>query len=83
MLLTHPSPHLEAPTCLFSLEMLRTKECASTPFVVFSLGLAFESFKEFGGVSIVVTFTMLFIYEHNLNPILFFNNFKLLMWKLK
>ncbi len=49
-MLTLPSPILELQHALYPSKVLRTKERASTPcfFVVFSLRLTFESFKELG-----------------------------------
>jgi hypothetical protein len=51
-------PHLGAPTCLSTLEMLRAKEGTPTAsfFNVFTFGLAVESIKELGGVSLVIYF---------------------------
>jgi hypothetical protein len=48
------SPHLEAPTCPFTPEVLQAKERAPTrsPFVVFTFKLIVESIKELGGMSI-------------------------------
>jgi hypothetical protein len=53
-LVTHPSPHLGAPTHPSTLKVLWTKECTPTPYpsVVFTFGLTFEFIKEFGGVSL-------------------------------
>jgi hypothetical protein len=52
-LVTHPSPHHEAPTPPSTPKMLWTKEC--TPifylFDVFTFGFAVESVKELGGAS--------------------------------
>ncbi len=49
----HPSPHPKAPTRPFTPKVLQVKE--RTPifysFIIFTLGLALESIKEFGGVS--------------------------------
>jgi hypothetical protein len=47
------SLHLEAPTCPSTPEMLWGKQCTSTIFhsIVFTLRLAIESIKEFGGAS--------------------------------
>jgi len=47
------SPHPGALTHLFTPEMLRAKERAptSSPFIVFTLGFAIESIKEFAGAS--------------------------------
>jgi hypothetical protein len=45
------NPHFRAPTCPFTLEVLWAKEHTLVPFVVFILGFAFESIKEFGGAS--------------------------------
>ncbi len=47
--------HLGTLTLPFTPEMLQGKECAPIPSsVVFTLGLAFEFFKEFGGVLIIL-----------------------------
>ncbi len=53
MLVTRPSPHLEALARLSTPELLQNKECAPTPYLydVFTFGLVVESIKEFGGVS--------------------------------
>jgi hypothetical protein len=51
MFIIHPNPHPGAPTHPLTLEVLRVRERTSTPFVIFIFGLAFESFKEFGGAS--------------------------------
>jgi hypothetical protein len=47
-------PHPKTPTCPFTPEVLRIKECTPTsyPSVVFTFGLIVESIKEFGGASI-------------------------------
>jgi hypothetical protein len=39
LLVIGPSPHLKAPSCPFTFEVLRAKECTPTPhpFVVFTL----------------------------------------------
>jgi hypothetical protein len=52
-LIIHPSPHLKILACPSTPEVLRTKEHTPThiSFVVSTFGLAFESFKECGGVS--------------------------------
>jgi hypothetical protein len=49
-LVTCCSPHPKVPTCPFTFEVLQAKEHAPTPypFVIFTLGLAAESIKEFG-----------------------------------
>ncbi len=54
LLVTLPSPHPKASAHPITLEMLRTKEHAPTPypFVVFTFRLAIESTKEFGDASI-------------------------------
>jgi hypothetical protein len=36
---------------LITPKVLQAKECTPTPSIIFTLGLAFESFKEFGDVS--------------------------------
>ncbi len=53
LLVTLPSPHFKATTRPSTSKMLRTRQHALTlyPFVVFTLRLAVESTKEFGGVS--------------------------------
>jgi hypothetical protein len=53
MLVTHPSPQSETPAQPFYLEMLQAREHITTSFsfIVFTFGLAFEFFKEFGGAS--------------------------------
>jgi hypothetical protein len=59
MFITCPSPHFETPTCPSTLEVLRAKEHIPTPFVVFTFGLTFESFKECGDESCMLFFTTL------------------------
>jgi len=53
-LVTHLNHHFKAPTRPFTLEVLQARERIPTPFssVVFTFGLAFESYEEFGGASI-------------------------------
>jgi hypothetical protein len=53
LLVNLPSPHPRALTHPFTPEILRAKERApiSFPFVVFTLGFAVESIKEFAGAS--------------------------------
>jgi hypothetical protein len=53
-LVTRPIPHLRAPACPSTFEMLRTRERIPIlyPFVVFTFGLSIESIKAFGGASI-------------------------------
>jgi len=53
LLVTRPSPHLGVLICPSTPKVLRAKECTLTPsFSVVSISrLAFESFKECGGVS--------------------------------
>jgi hypothetical protein len=55
LLVNIPSPHPRAPARPFTLEVLQAKEHAPTPSSpdVFILGLAIESIKELGGVSMV------------------------------
>jgi len=49
LFLTRPSPHFGAPICPFTPEVLRAKEHILTlSSIVFTFGLAFESYKEFG-----------------------------------
>jgi hypothetical protein len=52
-LITHPSPHPGVPTCPFTFEVLRVKEHIPiiSSCIVFTFGLAFESYEEFGGAS--------------------------------
>jgi hypothetical protein len=51
-LLIRPSPHLGAPACPFTFEVLQIKDHTPTsyPSVVFTFGLTIGSIKEFGGV---------------------------------
>ncbi len=53
MLINLPSPHPGAPTCPSTLEVLRAREHAPTPypFIVFTFGLAVKSIQELGGAS--------------------------------
>jgi hypothetical protein len=54
LLIIHPSPHPGALARPFTLEVLWAKERTPIhyPFVVFTLGLAVDSIKEFEGVSV-------------------------------
>ncbi len=56
MLIICPNPHPRTLACPYTLKVLQIKECTPTPyyFVVFTLGLAFESIKKFGGASITM-----------------------------
>ncbi len=60
LLVTLPSPYPRALTRPSTPEVLRTKECAPTPYpsVVFTFKLAVESTKEFGGASSKVLKTL-------------------------
>jgi hypothetical protein len=53
LLVARPSPHLEAPTCPSTPEVLRTRERTRTPypFVVFTFRFTIESIRELGGAS--------------------------------
>jgi hypothetical protein len=53
-LVTHPSPHPGAPTRPFTPEVLRIRKHIPilSSFDVFTFRFAFESYKEFGGVSL-------------------------------
>ncbi len=52
-LVIRPSPHPRVLTCPFIFKVLRAREGTPTPsfFVIFTFGLAFESFKECWGAS--------------------------------
>jgi hypothetical protein len=54
LLITLPNPYLEAPAHPSTLEVLRIRMRALTPYpsVVFTFRFAIESTKEFGGMSI-------------------------------
>ncbi len=58
LLVTCPSPHLEALAHPSTPEVLRAKECTLTPYpsVVFTFGLAIESIKEFGVHELITKF---------------------------
>jgi hypothetical protein len=51
-LITRPNPHLGTPTCPSTPRVQQVKEHIPVPFtfVVFTFGLAFLSYEEFGGV---------------------------------
>ncbi len=57
-LVIRPSPHPRASTCPSTPKVLRTRECIATPFssIVFTFGFTFESYDEFGGVSLLLFF---------------------------
>jgi len=51
-LVIHLSPHLRAPACLSTSEVLWATEHIPIPSsIVFTFGLAFETYEEFGGAS--------------------------------
>jgi hypothetical protein len=54
MFVTHHNPHPRAPTRPSTPQVLQMRERTTTPFVVFTLGLALESIKEFGGASSIM-----------------------------
>jgi hypothetical protein len=51
------NPHPEALACPFTLKVLQAKERIPTLFsVVFTFRLTFESYEEYGGVSLVLIY---------------------------
>jgi len=53
-LVTLPNPHPKALAHPYAPKVLRTKECAPTPYpyVIFTFKLTIESNKKFGGVNL-------------------------------
>jgi hypothetical protein len=66
LLVNFPSPHLGAPTCPFTPEVLRAKQRTLIPssFVVFTFGLIVKSIKELGGASLGSSFDQNLCYKY-------------------